>query len=65
MPRNGDLTIEWDEANHEAVIGQIQALIDRGVAFYKLSETGKIRRKIGQPIGSTDDITDRWMTGVT
>jgi hypothetical protein len=35
----GDLTIEWDAANHEVMIGQIQALIDRGVAFYNLAKT--------------------------
>jgi hypothetical protein len=60
MPRNGDLTITWDEGNHDAMIAQIQALMDRGVAFYKLTETGKIRRKVvASPIVSTDDITDR------
>jgi hypothetical protein len=58
--RNGDVTIEWSAANHKAVIGQIQALIDRGVAFYKLSETRGIRKKIAaRPIRGTGDIVDR------
>jgi hypothetical protein len=58
----GDLTIEWDAASHDAVIGQIQALIERGVAFHRIETkgTGKIRRKmVGQPIGSTTEISDR------
>jgi hypothetical protein len=46
MPGNGDLTIAWDAANHDAMIGHIQALIDRGVAFYKLSEAGYIGKKV-------------------
>jgi hypothetical protein len=63
MPRNGDLTIEWDAANHEAVIGHIQALIDQGITFHRIETkgTGKMipRRVAGRPIGSIADITDR------
>ena len=39
----GDLTITWDEAHHDVMIGHIQALMDRGIAFYKLSEAGNLR----------------------
>lgn len=62
MHGGGDPSIEWDAANHEAMIGQIQALMDRGVTFHRIEtkETGRIRKRVaGQPIGSTDDITDR------
>jgi hypothetical protein len=54
MPRDGDLTITWDEAHHDAMIAQIQALMDRGVAFYNLSEAGNIRKKpVASPIDGT------------
>jgi len=44
------------------MIGEVQALMDRGVAFHRIEtkETGKIRKRVaGQPIGSTDEIEDR------
>jgi hypothetical protein len=42
------------------MIGEIQALIDRGVASYKLSEKGGVRTKaVARPISATGKITDR------
>jgi hypothetical protein len=42
------------------MIGEIQALIERGVALYKLSETRGFQGKVAaRPISGTDDITDR------
>jgi hypothetical protein len=66
MPRNDDLTITWDEGNHDAMIAQIQALMDRGVAFYKLSESGNMRKKtVARPISGTGDITERKLLSKT
>jgi hypothetical protein len=58
MPRKGDLTIEWDEANHATMIGQIQALIDRRVTIHRI-ETKKAGKVVAQPIGSTTEISHR------
>ncbi len=44
---HGDLTIEWDEANHAAVIEEITALQTKGITFHKIDTetTGKLRKK--------------------
>jgi hypothetical protein len=58
----GDLTIAWDEAKHAEMVEHIQALMEKGVAFHRVETkgTGRIRKKVvGQPIRSTDEITDR------
>jgi len=57
---HGDLTIEWDEGNNEAMTAQIQVLMDKGVTFFKVEDQGKIRKKlVGTPIASATEATDR------
>ena len=36
----GDLTIEWGAAHHEAMIGEVQALMDRGVGLSSHRDQG-------------------------
>jgi hypothetical protein len=60
MPGNGDLTITWDAANHNAMMGHIEALIAKGVVFHRLSEEGRGHRKVVlRPIRGTTDIAER------
>jgi hypothetical protein len=57
---HGDLTIEWDEGNNDAMTSQIQYLMDKGVTFFKIEDQGKVRKKlVGIPIGSAAEATDR------
>lgn len=57
---HGDLTIEWDEGNNEAMTAQIQALMDKGVSFFKVEDQGKIRKKlVAVPVTSAAEAPDR------
>jgi hypothetical protein len=57
---HGDLTIAWDESKHDAMVAQIQILMDKGVTFHKLEEQGKIRRKtVAVPISNPAEATGR------
>ncbi len=54
----GDLTIEWDDTNHAAMVEHIAALQKKGVTFHKLDTetTGAIRKKttpIATPIAGS------------
>jgi len=55
---HGDLTIEWDDANTAAMIEHIQAMMDRGITFFKLEEQGKTRKKtVAVPLGTTAEVS--------
>lgn len=57
---HGDLTLEWDEGNNEAMTAQIQALMDKGVTFFKIEDRGALRKKlVGVPLDTPADATDR------
>lgn len=57
---HGDLTIEWDEASQDAITPQIQALMDKGVTFFRLEENGKNRKStVAVPVNGTDEIKER------
>ena len=41
---HGDLKIEWEESNHDAVAAMIQAKMDAGVSFYILDPRSKAKK---------------------
>jgi len=56
---HGDLTIEWNEAEHDKVIAGIQTLMEKGVSFHRLEEQGKLRKKtVAIPIAGVAEIGD-------
>ena len=56
--RSGDLTLEWDHANHDAVVEQIQRLLDQGTSLYRISPDRRGRTKL-VPLRGVSDIMER------
>ena len=56
---HGDLTIEWDEKNHDEAVKLIQAKMDAGVSFFIVDPTSRKKKKPLMPISAPSDATAR------
>jgi hypothetical protein len=55
-----DLTITWDETVHDTMISHIEALIAKGIGFYRLGQERRHRKRVVlHPISGTSDIMER------